>query len=387
MSSATVSSTPKCSLHLAPLIATVVGTLDRWSRWRFIATSVLVSLGLSLFFFSPKLWLMDTPLPGTFEWDRALTFLHQCGAPFATDVEPAMRWRLLPPLIAHALGLTGYGAFVIPYVGLIALLAYWCAAAERLVGDRLFAGLLTILLATTGAVLSITSVFGLNDAWFLVGLLAVAAGRRWPSLILPGLLAPWVDERFLLGWAAALFCRWWLQDRPSRFGAQLAIALAAILPYVLARVGYTLLVGDRGSAHFVASALAIVPIYLPYGRLGWWMGFRAAWPLLLLAGYDWWHCGGRYSVVVGAGTTLAGWLAVTLLAADLSRSTNLLLPILLCGAVTLHRLNVSSVARYYWLAGLVVANLVIPYETVIYNKTSLFWSLPVELLRLFKNHH
>lgn len=378
---------PAISSAFSPWLGALSDRIGRWSRWRFIAAFVLLALGLSVFFFSPKLWLMTQPRPGTFEWTRALTYLHQCQAPFATDVEPAMRWRLLPPLVAHALGLTGYGAFVIPYVGLIALLAYWCAAAERLTTDRLFAGLLTVLLATTGAVLSITSVFGLNDAWFLLGLLAVAAGRRWPSLILPGLLAPWVDERFLLGWAAALFCRWWLQDRPSRFGAQLVTAVAALLPYILIRVGCTLVVGDRSAAHFVASTLAIVPIYLPYGRLGWWMGFRAAWPLLLLAGYDWWHRGGRFSVVVGAGTTLAGWLAVTLLAADLSRSTNLLLPILLCGAVTLHRLTVSSAARYYWLAGLVVANLVIPYETVIYNKTSLFWSLPVELLRLFKNHH
>lgn len=34
----------------------------------------LPCLALTLFAFSPRLWLMRTYLPGTFQWDRAHTF-------------------------------------------------------------------------------------------------------------------------------------------------------------------------------------------------------------------------------------------------------------------------------------------------------------------------
>ena len=359
--------------------------LGRWSRLRFVATSVILAIFLSLLFFSPKFWVMTEPLPGTFEWARALTFLQQCQDPFSADVEPAMRWRLLPPLTAYVLGLRGYGALVLPYLGLLVLLAHWCTTVERFTADRLYALLATVLLATTGAVLTITGMYGINDAWFLTGLLAVAAGRNRVSLLLPGLLAPWVDERFLLGWPAALFCRWWLQGMPPRFAGQIVGATLALSPYVSLRIGYTLWAGDRGSGAFVADALGIVPVYLPYVRLGWWMGFRAAWILLLVGVYAWGRDGGRKALGAGLGITCAGVLAITLLAADLSRSTNLVLPLLLCGTVALHRLTCGSAHRYLWSGGLAIANLLIPYEAVIYNKLAPVWGLPLELLRLYKN--
>ena len=373
------------SLNPDPWLQTLAQRLDGWSRLRFVAVSTLLALGLSVAFFSPKFWLMDHPRPGTFEWDRALTFLQQCRDPFAPEVERAMRWRLLPPLVAHWLGLPGWTPFLISYAGLIALVAGWCAAAERLLRDRLAALLLTLALGTTGAVISVTTLYGLNDGWFLLGLLAVTAGRGRASLLVPGLLAGWVDERFFLGWPLAMFCRWWLQGRPVKFGAELALGLASLAPYVAIRGGYTLLADDRGSVDFVSSALSIVPYYLPYVRLGWWMGFRAAWPLLLLAVLQWGRIGGRFSLVTGLGCTLAGLLAVTVLAANLSRSTNLLLALLLCGACALRDVVPAAAARYRWLVALVAANLLMPYLTVIYTKTSVIWSLPLELLRLWKN--
>ncbi len=371
--------------ELTSRFAKIDGWLARLGRAQFLAFATLVALGASLVFFCPKFWLMGSPRVGTFEWDRALTFLHQCRDPFANDIEGAMRWRFLPALVARGLGLSGWSALLIPYVGLVTLFVYWTATAERLLRNRLNALLLTILLGTTGAVISITSVYGLNDAWFLIGLIALSAGRGKSSLILPGLLAPWVDERFLLGWAGALFCRWWLQGRPADFWRQVLTAGASLIPYVLIRVGYTLLLNDRGSTQFLEGALSIIPAYLPYGRIGWWMGFRLAWVLPLIAIYQWWVIGGRSVFNVGVGVTLIGWLAVTVLAADLSRSTNLLLPLMLCGAVALRDLSGPERSRN-WLAGLAAANLVLPYQTVTYTHIAQIWALPLELLRLFKNH-
>ncbi len=373
--------------HLNALLLDISARLERLPRWKFVAVSVAVSLGLSVCFFSPKFWLMGQPWPGTFEWDRALTFLHQCQSPFDREIESAMRWRLLPPLVAHAVGLTGYGALAIPYVGVIVLTAAWTLVAERLLADRLEALLLTIILGASAAILSITNVYGINDAWFLLGLLAIAAGRGWPSLVLAGLLAPWVDERFLLGLPLALFCRWWLHDRPAEFRRDMLIAAAAASPYLIVRAGVTLLSGDPLSGRFAEGALAIVPIYLPYVRIGWWMGFRAAWIIILFAPLDWWQRGGMPVWRLGVLCTAVGWLAITALAADLSRSTNLLLPLLLCGAVALRRMAENPLTRYYWLGGCAVANLLMPYTNVTYNKVTMFWGLPLELLRLYKNHH
>jgi hypothetical protein len=67
----------------------------------------LACLALGMFFFAPQLWLMTEYQPGTFQWDRARTFLLQCEIPLRRDIEPAMHWRLLPPLVCHALHLRG----------------------------------------------------------------------------------------------------------------------------------------------------------------------------------------------------------------------------------------------------------------------------------------
>lgn len=363
----------------------IAAQLAGWSQLRFALTGTLLALGLSVLFFSPKFWLMDHPRPGTFEWERALTFLAQCRDPFASNIEGAMRWRLLPPLLAHHLGLTGFSALLIPYAGLIALSSTWCLAAARFTGDRLSALLLTIILGGTGGFIFVTTNFGINDGWFLVALLAVSIGRTKISLLLPGLLACWVDERFLLGLPLALFCRWWLQDRPAGFARQAAWAALSLAPYLLVRGGYSWWIDDRGSGKYLSEALAIVPDYLPFTRLGWWMGFRAAWPLLLLAAFEWWRIGGRRPLLIGSGAALAGLLSVTVLAADLSRSTHILLPMLFCGGIALCRILPATQPRRLWLAAIASANLLLPYLMVTYTKSVMVWSLPLELLRLWKN--
>lgn len=375
---------PSAVLAIDARLSAFAAHIDRWSRPRFVLSAVALAVLSSVFFFSPKLWLMNVPRPGTFEWDRALTFLQQCRAPFAVDIEPAMRWRLLPPLVANALGLSGFAPLLLPYVGLLALLATWCAVAERLLADRLAALLLTIVLGSTSAVITVTTWFGMNDAWFLLGLVTLTAGRSWPSLVFPGLLACWVDERFLLGWPAALFCRWWLQGRTPGFAGQVGVSILALAPYLAIRGFFSFSGSDRGASDFVSTALATVPAYISYAHIGGWMGFRASWLLVLLAPLAWWQRGSRAAFALGMGATLAGWAAVTLLAADLSRSTNLLLPLLLCGAVALREIVSAVVPLRRWLLGIALLNLLLPYLSVSYTKLIMVWPLPLELFRFWK---
>ena len=69
--------------------------LRRWSFTHFVLFAVALALLTSVFVLSPRWWLLTAPHPGSFQWDRAFGFIAQCETPFRSDVEPALRWRLL----------------------------------------------------------------------------------------------------------------------------------------------------------------------------------------------------------------------------------------------------------------------------------------------------
>jgi hypothetical protein len=62
----------------------------------------------------------------------------------------------------------------------------------------------------------------------------------------------------------------------------------------------------------------------------------------------------------------------------------LLLPLLLCGAVALPQLVRGATPARYWMAGITLANLLMPFAAVTYNKVVLVWALPIELLRFYR---
>jgi hypothetical protein len=296
-----------------------------------------------------------------------------------------MRWRILPPLAAHVLHLPGYWPLVVPWAGLILLLFYFVLSVERLTSSRLVAALSVALFGTSGAVLFITMCHGINDGWFLLGLLAVTCSRRDWSVAIACLLAPWVDERFLLGLPLAFFCRAAVLQPPFTCGWRSIRWIGlTISVYPVVRTAVSLVHSDLGFAHFVREALAISPQYLPFAHFGWWMGFRGGWILIILILWYVHVIHGRRAFLLGAATMLAGWGTVTLLAADLTRSTNLLLPLFIAGAwASVRSFGTQSASRL--VLALLAINLATPFEMVIYNKSLLLHSLPFELLRLYKN--
>jgi len=296
-----------------------------------------------------------------------------------------MRWRILPPLAANLLHLRGYWPLIVPWAGLIALLVYFVLSVERLTSSRLVAALSVALLCTSGAVLFVTMCNGINDGWCLLGLLAVACSRRNASVAVACLLTPWVDERFLLGLPLAFFCRSILLQ-PAFAGGRRSICWigVAVSVYPVVRTVVSLANSDLGSVSFVLRALGATPQYLPFAHLGWWMGFRGGWALVVLAFWCVLVVRGRRAFLLGAAATLAGWGAVTLLAADLTRSTNLLLPLFVAGAcAAAGSLGTRAASRL--VLALLAFNLAAPFEMVTYNKPLLLHSLPFELIRLYKN--
>lgn len=344
--------------------------------WWFIPGIAFVALTLSVFFFAPRLWLMTEYLPGTTQWDRAHIYLLQCEHPFRRDIEPAMLWRLLPPLVAHGLHLPGLIPLLLPWLGLVVTTCYVASLLRRRLDDTRFILGGTLLYAATSAVLVPVGWLGMNDPWIWLGLLTVAFGRvRW-SVPLACLLCPWVDERFIIGFPLA-----WLIARIDQgeiiFSRQLLAGLW-LLPYAVTR----LVISWQDSSisaptdMFLHNQLAASLTLLPLVPLAWWFGMRVAWGVV---GFALWDLP-RGRCVLTAVVLLGTLGTCVLLASDLSRSVAIALPLVLAGCFSLARLYPKSAPRILLLCG--ILNLLIPSAHMTYTKIDPINLLPVELYRL-----
>ncbi|MCX6950541.1 MAG: hypothetical protein NTX39_12870 [Opitutae bacterium] len=342
--------------------------------FRRVILIVCGSLTLSVLFFAPRLWLMKVYVPGSFQWDRAHTFLQQCEQPLRRDIEPAMLWRVLPPLVAHALHLPGRTPLVLPWFGLLAATTYAAVLLRRRLDDTRFIFGGTLLFATTSAVLVPVGWLGMNDAWVWLGLLVVAYGRAKWSVPLACLLCPWVDERFIIGYPLA-----WLVARQERnepiMGRPLLTTLW-LLPYTAIR----LLINrqDESADAFVHQQLTTSLQLLPLVPLGWWMGLRAAWAAVAYALWDF-----SRSRLAGTGLALLGTLGISVsLASDLSRSVAIATPLVLAGCFALARRHPAQAPRVLLILG--VINLLIPAAHLTYVHIDPINPLPIELFRLLR---
>lgn len=381
-------------IDTAPFLHCVDSLLDRARRKLsalsvpgFIAASVLLCLIVSITVMSPRLYMLfDEPSAGRFEWARALNFIKQVEDPLDAEVEPALRWRLAPALLGHALNLQGYSALVVPWIGLFAALSYAAALSAARMRDRLDALLLVVLIGTLAAVQSVTMAHGINDGWLLLALLATAFSGSTTLRAVAAFVGPWVDERYLFALPLCLVCRAIFPPPGAipvsvwRF-APWEVAGAAL--YVGARLIFTLQEGDPVSGSFVQQALSIVPKYLPHGPLGWWMGQRAAWILVAFAIIAAASSHGRKAVIGIGMTALFGFGAITLLAADLTRSTNFFLPLTCAGAFAADQIVGAHRTRF--LAAVLALNLILPFAMLTYQWIVPIYPLPYELLLLYRH--
>lgn len=204
-------------------------------------------LALFLAFPRPELLLGGAPSPET------QTFLQKAAHPF-TMVEATtgshqskLAFRLLPPVLAHGLGLGATGCKLLETAFGVWLLWLALALGERITGDRLcgvLSGLLTAgLLAGTASFIEFRCMF---DGAAIALLIAAMLTQRplWIALLV--FLSAWTDERGFIGaglvwlfhalpqthrwrtfplalvrpeslavaaaWAAYLAGRWWLSE-------------------------------------------------------------------------------------------------------------------------------------------------------------------------------
>jgi hypothetical protein len=363
--------------------------IDSWPRVLFAVMAGALALVVCALFFPPRTEIWARRDPHLQEWSRADAFLKQCQDPYRQDVEPAVRWRLIPPLVCHTLGLTGYEPLFFCSAGLAVFAVVLAARLDQLVGNRPWALLGTLGFATSGPFITALGWLGLNDGWYLLALLETVAIRSLWALAAWALVGPWIDERFLIALPLALYVRARLKTPES--GSALRAGLAAcagIAPYVLLRIGYSLTHGDAVSSGYLAAMLDVFRLYASYVPLGWLMGYRVGW-LVVGAGLLAMGASGK-SRLPGIALGAAALGIISVVAWDLDRSTGVLLPIYVAGVVAIAKSGARpggpGPTRLMAIGvACLLLNLVLPYAHVVGFTAS--WNRgPLGLWRSLLNH-
>jgi hypothetical protein len=346
--------------------------LENQGRLRFIFTTTGCALAVLAFLYAPRLCLWRGFHPTSFEWARALSFLQQCQHPGSAQVEPALRWRLLPAWIGHGLaGLHPLAPLTLAPAGIVALLIYAAFLFEREMA-RLTAFFAALLVATTSGLITPWDWLGLQDAWAWLGLLVVAFSPTPWKRALACLLGPWIDERFVIALPLALMisCR---AASPRDRLRVFPLAALFLAPYLGCRL-VALFHSAAPDQEFIGTTVAGFRAWAFFLPLGWWMAYRALWLAMLFALLKL----AQWSYVFVAGLTL---FLTGLVAGDISRSAADLLPLAIFGLITIHREWPEKAGRI--LAALFLVQVMLPYAHVVSTGVVPVNILPVELVRLW----
>ncbi|MBD2178231.1 hypothetical protein H6F42_15035 [Pseudanabaena sp. FACHB-1998] len=322
---------------------------------------------------------------GSFEVARAISFLQQVDNPWESSIESALKWRLLIPSIAHFSGIRGWAALSISWLGVVVLLAQTTWTILSSTRDRWLAFTGCVLVASSSAVVVSTGWLGINDAWYLSGLLTVAFAKNPLWLLGACLISPWFDEKFLIALPIAILTRWHQDIQSNTKDAifkLISLITFGIIPYVATRLYVTFFYSDPSSASFFKSVLTGFTTWLPWAHLGWWMAFRLGW---IFIGVSFWlilRVGGLRYLFITLFLFLSSFLAITILAADMSRSAAMVLPLLVWGWSNAPSNTVFGNPNMRNI--IVLSNLLIPSMHVTYTKASLISPLPLEIFRVLK---
>ena len=269
----------------------------------------------------------------------------------------ATRWRILPPLLAHLLGLSPTLFLTLPMLGSCLLVAVAAHYAQLNTSHGGITALVAVLTATSSAFF-VSADWIQFDAIYIIALLVFTFSPNSVALWAACCLGPWVDERFLLILPACVFLRY---ARTGRLPFTLAIL--GIAPYALVRLLAACL-GDGSLVYQLRLQNALLSSYLPRVPLGWWMGFRAAWPLIGVGAAAAWFALPRKAKILYCLALGVGLAAVVFLACDISRSIALLLPFLVSGACAKIRWPFSR-GLGSGLALMAILNLVLPASHIL----------------------
>lgn len=320
------------------------------------------------------------------EVNRAADALRQLQEPLAAITNPSNRvleWRLLFPLLGHALRLPDRVYLALPALGIILALAY---QARLLLarGWRFDEALAALLVAGACPWLFVSSGWlAYFDAWVVLALLLCSFSPSLPVVAAAVVLAPWIDERFLFVLPLCLLIREWRLRadgvrRPwSEQRRDFLVVVAALLPFAAIRSGAILFTPSRATSVVldVAGTNRARSEWRDYAA-GAWEGLRFGW--LAVAGLILRARAISARLILGIAFSAAAALAAMFaLAADYSRSAATLAPLLI--AALAWGGPASGRSRRLWVWGIATFSLLAPAAHVVNNTRVEIRAWPHEL--------
>ncbi|WP_414661948.1 tetratricopeptide repeat protein [Horticoccus sp. 23ND18S-11] len=347
---------------------------ERSPGWRVVAVSAVGAALITLCFFAPRFWLWPAAgLPLTEfisiepEFHRAFHALRQLNDPWMPIDDATNRvieWRLFWPVLAHTLGLSKGVYLALPHLGCVVALLAVAAIVWRATLQALPTAGATLLAATSSWFFVSTGWLAYFDSWLVLALvLASFAQSRW-LLFGAALIAPWIDERFIVALPLCIAVRSAGTERATprdrtAFAWDGAALAAGIAPYIAVRLGVEW-TAARGTSRAYWTDRPLVPApWLPM-LWGAWNGLRLGWVAVAFACVAAFRLG-RHRLAVA--TALAALIVNLCIADDISRSASMAVPVMIAGVLLAWRHRPAQSRRL--LPALCAANLVLPAQHVI----------------------
>jgi hypothetical protein len=366
-----------------------------------VAVITLAASALVFSFFSPQfvLWQSWRLAPEFFyspAVGRGAAVLWQqdhLGSKVPDEIHQIVRWRVAIPGIARLLSLPAGLHLALYPLG--AILAAWFAVRVLIARKASWPTLLAASVAFVANDWFFTSTrwLGYGDGWVVFGLLVVAFSDCWWLVLLVGILAPWVDDRFLMAFPLTLATRFFdertfVPQGESRglflsprflFAALVGPAVSVVLRILL----------ESSPATRSTEGIGFPPIRgheWDFVR-GAWSAWRFTWLALPACWVSLWPAlaAGRVPAVMIAGYGALAFLSVAagmVTAYDTSRAGLVIAPLILVGLRFFATSTGSRVELRYCVGGIALANLLLPTSHVIVGITDTIRSLPTELSML-----
>jgi hypothetical protein len=303
------------------------------------------------------------------------------------------RWRLLVPAVSKLLKLPGWLILALAHIGclvlIITLVRIGATQSSSSGASPYEAMCFSIVAGASASFFTSMGLLGYYDSWLALALIGVSlAGPRW-IVLTACILAPWIDERFVLGLPLALCVRWIRTDYAANSGWQW-FKREALAPIIVVAC-YTIVrlkLGGSGSSQTVGNYLHEFvftrKLSFPDYIVGALAGLRVGWILVATAIFGLWMAASARKVRLQALILSAGIILTTIIglftALDLSRSMVLLFPVLPLGWRYATRSGVWK--RFHVAPVLAAIALLLPARHVVGNSirpVDNMWSPPTPL--------
>jgi hypothetical protein len=349
----------------------------RWVRCLQCLGIALSAAFVVAFFFCPAFprWkgvvLVHGPLAT--DYGRAVAAYHQIENPWepvAIPLHKVIAWRLLFPVLWHYLKLPYLFYLVMPHLGCLIVLSLTASVSEKRLSNWLYTWMAVALVAALPWFFVSTGWLGYFDSWLVLGMFIVSFLPPSWTLISACLLVPWIDERFLFALPLCMIVRFIVLQNPRQVGSRKVVVDAMTVVFaslVYPAIRFTAwLNGDVLATNYLSAHWEELQS-VPWQQFvdGLWSAYRAAW-IMILAGvyFSWrrahWIWAAAFSIVVAI--SAVGSLFI---AADMSRSTMIVLPAMLLG---IWLWNDFQPRIFKWaLPTVLVANLLLPAAHVMWS--------------------